>query len=178
MTTPAPRWARVVAHVIPLTTLPSGLWRICIALGLSLGMLEDGEPFRVSAAEGAYLITLSVAIEALALLGLGLVRPWGERVPRWLPRIGGRPIPPKPVIAVAGTGALLATAVAVMFFVPGNSIADVEATEAGLVVVVACYAPLLLWGPLLALLTYAYHRRRRLDDAGRDGEPRRGLEHA
>jgi hypothetical protein len=178
MTTPAPRWARVVAHVIPLTTLPSGLWRICIALGLSLGMLEDGEPFRVSAAEGAYLVTLSVAIEALALLALGLVRPWGERVPPWLPRIGGRPIPAKPVVAVAGIGALFATAVAVMFFAPGNSIADVEATEAGSVVAVACYAPLLLWGPLLALLTYAYYRRRCRDGAAGGAARQPELEHA
>ena len=27
-----------------------------------------------------------------------------------------------------------------------------------------CYLPLLLWGPLLAALTYAYHRRRRNTD--------------
>jgi hypothetical protein len=26
--------------------------------------------------------------------------------------------------------------------------------------VIACYAPLLLWGPLLLWVTYGYHRRR------------------
>ncbi|MCF2434810.1 hypothetical protein LV779_08895 [Streptomyces thinghirensis] len=31
--------------------------------------------------------------EALALLTLGLVRPWGEVVPRRVPLLGGRPVP-------------------------------------------------------------------------------------
>ena len=157
---PAPRWARVVAHLIPLTTLPSGLWRIAIASGFSLGMLDHGEPLRITGWESVYLVFLSLAIEGLALLGFGLVRPWGERVPRWVPGIGRRRIPPRPVIAAAATGTLLVTFVALMFFVPRDNISTLEATDTGLAVAVACYAPLLLWGPLLGALTIAYHRRR------------------
>jgi hypothetical protein len=157
---PVPRWAQVVAHLVPLTTLPSGLWRVAIAFGFSLGMLDHGEPLHVGGWESVYLVCLSLTIEGLALLAFGLVRPWGERAPRRFPLIGGRPIPPRLVVAVAGTGALLVTFVSLMFFLPRDSIADLEATDAGLTVAVACYLPLLLWGPLLAALTVAYYRRR------------------
>ena len=112
---PVPRWAHTVAHLIPLTTLPSGLWRIAIACGLSLGMLDHGEPLRINGWESVYLVCLSLTIEALALL---------------------------------------------MFFLPPGNISTMEATDAGLAVAVACYAPLLLWGPLLGALTIAYYRRR------------------
>ena len=65
---PVPRWAHTVAHLIPLTTLPSGLWRIGIACGLSLGMLDHGEPLHISGWESVYLVCLSLTIEGLALL--------------------------------------------------------------------------------------------------------------
>ena len=157
---PVARWARVVAPLVPLTTLPSGLWRIAIACGFSLGMLDHGEPIDIQGWESVYLICLSLTIEGLALLAFGLVRPWGEYVPRRFPGIGGRRVPPRLVVAVAGTGTLLVTFIALMFFIPGDSIADLEGTDAGRVVAVACYLPLLLWGPLLGALTIAYHRRR------------------
>ena len=155
-----PRWARVLAHLVPLTTLPSGLWRIAIACGFSLGMLDHGEPIDVHGWESAYLICLSLTIEGCALLAFGLVRPWGERAPRWFPVIAGRRVPPRLVVAAAATGTVLVTFIALMFFVPADSISDLEATDAGRAVAVACYLPLLLWGPLLGALTIAYHRRR------------------
>ncbi|GAA3037370.1 hypothetical protein GCM10020000_14080 [Streptomyces olivoverticillatus] len=34
---PAPRWAVRAAHAAALTTVPSGLWRIALALGLPVG---------------------------------------------------------------------------------------------------------------------------------------------
>lgn len=157
---PAPRWARAVAHAVPLTTLPSGLWRIGIAAGFSLGMLDNGEPLHVSGWESAYLVFLSLAIEGIALLAFGLVRPWGEYAPRWLPVIGGRRVPPRAVVVSASAGAAAVTAIALMFFLPRDNITQLEATDTGLAVAVACYLPLLLWGPMLGALTLAYHRRR------------------
>ena len=157
---PVPRWAEVVAHLVPLTTLPSGLWRIAIACGFSLGMLDHGEPIDVHGWESVYLVCLSLTIEGFALLAFGLVRPWGECVPRWFPVIAGRRVPPRLVVAAAATGTVLVTFVALMFFVPADSISDLEGTSAGRAVAVACYLPLLLWGPLLGALTIAYHRRR------------------
>jgi hypothetical protein len=157
---PVPRWAHIVAHLIPLTTLPSGLWRVGIASGLSLGMLDHGEPLHIHGWESVYLVCLSLAIEGLALLAFGLVQPWGERVPRRMPWIGGRRIPPRLVVGIAGTGAFLATTVALMFFLPSDNMGQMEATDTGLAVAIACYLPLVLWGPLVLVLTVAYQRRR------------------
>jgi hypothetical protein len=123
-------------------------------------MLDHGRPLHIRGWESAYLVCLSLTIEALALLSFGLVRPWGERAPRWLPVIGGRRVPPRPVIAAARIGAVLVTLVALMFFLPRDNISTMETTDTGLAVAVACYAPLVLWGPLLGALTYAYYRRR------------------
>ncbi len=36
-----------------------------------------------------YVLTLSVLSEVIALLAIGLVRGWGEVVPRWIPFLGG-----------------------------------------------------------------------------------------
>ena len=46
--------------------------------------------------------------DALALLTLGLVRPWGEIVPVWVPRLGGRRIPPAAVVVPATAGGMKA----------------------------------------------------------------------
>jgi hypothetical protein len=158
---PVPRWARVAAHLVPLTTLPSGLWRLGIAANLSLGMRDHGAPLELHGWERLYLVVLSLAIEGLACLAFGLVRPWGERAPRRVPLIGGRRLPPGLVVAVAGAGTAMVTFVALMFFLPRDNLANsLEATDAGVAAAVACYAPLLLWGPLLGALTVAYFRRR------------------
>ena len=58
---PVPRWANLLAHVIPLLTLPSGLWRVGIALGYSMGTLGDnGQPFHVQGRAAAYIIVNSI----------------------------------------------------------------------------------------------------------------------
>ena len=157
-----PRWAERTAHLIPLLTLPSGLWRIPLALGLSMGMLQDGKPMHVTGGESVYVVCLSVAAEAVALLSLGLVRRWGEVVPAWVPVLGGRPIPRLAVVVPAMTGALAltiiwgyATANLFIFVKPGFSNGWWEALLA------ACYLPLLLWGPLLFALALNYHHRHR-----------------
>jgi hypothetical protein len=77
-------------------------------------------------------------IEGLALLSFALVRPWGEYVPRRFPVAGGRRIPPRLVVAVAGTGAVLATFVALMFFLPRDNMTQLEGTDTGVAVAVAC----------------------------------------
>ncbi|THA81256.1 hypothetical protein [Streptomyces sp. A0592] len=75
---PVPHWAVRAAHAVPLCVLPSGLWRVALVLGPA-GHNED---HRWAAWERPYAIGLSVVCEGLALLALGLVRPWGEAVPR------------------------------------------------------------------------------------------------
>ena len=77
---PVPRWATTAAHLVALCALPSGRWRIPLALGFSMGMLEGGgAEAHVHRWESLYVIGLSVVLESLALLTLGLVAPWGAR---------------------------------------------------------------------------------------------------
>jgi hypothetical protein len=165
-TLPVPRWADLAAHTVVWTTVPSGLWRVALGLGVPVGF--SGELAGTYEAPGwavtPYVIVLSLAAEGLALLTLGLVRPWGERVPRWLPLIGGRAVPTAAAATAAALGAIAVTGITVVSALgwsdPEN-MGDPDAPQglAGLVMT-ACYAPLLAWGPLLAAVTVAYVLRR------------------
>ena len=155
------RWAVVAAHLVPLVTLPSGLWRLALVAGLPLGLRADGAEVTVHGWEAVYVVGLSVVCEALALLTLGLVRPWGERAPSWLPVIGGRRVAPYAAIVPAALGAV---ALAIVWAYAFRDLPDVGSIgfsgPAGQILLVACYTPLLLWAPLLGAVTYAYYRRR------------------
>jgi hypothetical protein len=103
-----PRWARVAAHAAALTPLPSAVWRISLVVGFSGGFTEQGLiDLDVAGWGWIDLLALSLLSEMTALLTLGLVQPWGEIVPRWVPLIGGRRIPTLPVVVTAMSGAVL-----------------------------------------------------------------------
>ncbi|MDT5024616.1 MAG: hypothetical protein QOE61_1042 [Micromonosporaceae bacterium] len=87
-----PHWARWAAHVAPLTTLPTGLWRTGMAFGFPTGYTDQAvrANFDAPGWGSLYLIGLSVLLEGLALLTLGLVKSWGDvPPPRWIPFVGG-----------------------------------------------------------------------------------------
>jgi hypothetical protein len=154
-----PAWATRCAHLVSLVVLPAGLWRLGIAAGFSMG-LHDADNAGLPGWQSLYIVSLTIITEAFALLTLGLVKPWGERVPRWIPLIGGRHIPPRPVAAVAFAGAAALQLIWTYAFrnpdMPGLTF-----TSTGWeVLFFACYLPLLLWAPLLAAVTVAYRRRR------------------
>ena len=87
---PVPAWAHRVAHAVPRVALPVCLWRLpVIGHGMGRAALAAHPVGHI-----AYVITLSVLSEIAALLGFGLVRPWGERVPAWVPRLAGKRVPP------------------------------------------------------------------------------------
>ncbi|MFD8556564.1 hypothetical protein ACWDOR_33765 [Streptosporangium canum] len=158
---PVPRWAVGVAHVVPLLALPSSLWRIGLALGLPLGYTEQGLRDLVGATAWGplYLIALSMLTEAAALLTVGLVRRWGEVVPRWIPLLGGRTIPRLAVTVPAWFGvgvlALLWTPFLFWWTLPHPGM-----TVTGRLLVGFIYLPLVAWAPLLAAVTLSYQRRR------------------
>ncbi len=150
------------AHAAAVCPLPSTLWRLPLIFGVSMGMdaefmsSMDAHPLWQRA---AYLIGLAVITEGSALRTLGLVRRWGETAPRWLPLIGGRDIPPAIVIVPATLGGIVAT----LF---GSTLAltfptNIDAVNGWVVLMAACYLPLVAWGPLVLAVTLAYHRRRR-----------------
>ncbi|WP_433167978.1 hypothetical protein [Kribbella sp. CA-247076] len=155
-----PAWAPVAAHVIALCTIPSALWRIGIIVGFPVGYDEGWiRRSELDTPHGAgYLLFLCVLSEALALLSFGLVHRWGEIVPAWLPGLGGRRIPRAATVVPAGLGALALIAVWTVG-VPASALTgstfDPEMTTGTpFTVQLVAYAPMTLWGPLLAALAW------------------------
>ncbi|MFI8912693.1 hypothetical protein ACIGW4_13845 [Streptomyces sp. NPDC053513] len=155
------RRTRVLAYAVPFTVLPAGLWRLPAAFDAGIGI-----------GERAYVVFLSLFSEAVAFTAIGLVARWGEVVPAWVPVLRGRRIPPAAVLVPAALGStaltLLWTVLALTTQVMGTTIrgdalpSDVPSESGGweAAVFYVCYAPLVLWGPLLGVLTVAYGRRR------------------
>jgi hypothetical protein len=171
------RQARLAALAVPLTVLPSSVWRIAACtfhapimrgdLGSALG--SSGLP---GVPLGLYVILLSIVSELLAFAAVGLVSTWGEVFPRWIPVLRGRRVPALSAVVPAALGAAVLTllwtwtavSVSLGLRVDGRpNLPDAPLSFGdwqGLVAVVA-YAPLLLWGPLLGAVTISYWRRRR-----------------
>lgn len=161
----APRWARRAAVLAVLTTIPSALWRMAMAIGIPVGVSEEvlSERFGFPGWGTVYVFGLSLLLVGLGSLTLGLVQRWGEVVPRWMPVLGGRRVPPMAAIVPASVGASLLTLLWASIMSNFGAVAEEFALEgAERAVVMACYAPLLLWGPLLAAVTVSYFRRRQI----------------
>ena len=161
---PPPRWARRAATLAVLTTLPSGLWRVAMAVGIPVGASDQirSDRYGFPGWGTVYVFGLTFLLVGLASLTLGLVQQWGEILPRWIPLVGGKPVPPLAAVIPAGAGAIALTVLWV------STMANIEPIWAyyGLegaerVLMMVCYTPLLLWGPLLAAVTISYHRRHR-----------------
>ena len=171
-----PRWARITACAIPLTVLPSSVWRIAACTfhapimrgDLGSGLGSSGRP---GVPLGLYVILLSIVSELLAFTAVGLVSTWGEVVPRWIPVLHGRRVPALAAVVPAALGAavltLLWTWMAVSMSLglridgrPQAATAPVSFGDWKGLVAVAAYAPLLVWGPLLGAVTISYWRRR------------------
>lgn len=166
---PAPKWARRAAALAVLTTVPSALWRCSMALGLPVGVdpAYRREHYGFPGWGTAYVFGLSFLLVGLALLTLGLVRRWGEVTPQWIPLVGGRRVPPLAAIIPAGTGALALMLLWASVFSSAGEIFDEYGLHgAARTIVLACYLPMLLWGPLLAAVTVSFARRRLWGVAG------------
>ncbi len=147
-----------------LTTLPSGLWRTAMAVGIPVGVSDQirHERYGFPGWGTVYLFGLTLLLVGLALLTLGLVHRWGEVVPRWIPLVGATRVPPLAAVVPAGSGA---GALTLLWLSAMSNVEEIWAVYgldgAERALMMACYAPLLLWGPLLAALTVSYHRRHR-----------------
>jgi hypothetical protein len=120
-------------------------------------------------------LDLSIRIWGLALssgawlgffLTIGLIRPWGEVFPRWMPGLAGRRVP---IAAAAVPGGLVAVTL-IFSAVP----VLVMFGEQGLVdgIVGAITFPCWYWGPALALAVWGYVAHR----IQAEGAPARGAE--
>ena len=104
---PPPRWAQRAATLVVLTTLPSGLWRTAMAVGIPVGVSDQirHERYGFPGWGTVYLFGLTLLLVGLALLTFGLVHRWGEVVPHWIPLVGARRVPPLAAVVPAGSGA-------------------------------------------------------------------------
>ncbi|MFB6725931.1 hypothetical protein ACFCV3_37520 [Kribbella sp. NPDC056345] len=149
-----PAWAPLAAHIIALCTLPSALWRIGIIVGFPVGY--DTGWIRRSELDtlhgGLYLTFLCVLSEVLALLAFGLIQRWGETVPRLV----------AVVPAAAGALGLIAvwTVGVPVAAITGTTFDSEMAAGTATTVQLLAYAPMAVWGPLLAALTWQYWHRR------------------
>ncbi|MGW6915603.1 hypothetical protein ACWGB8_17555 [Kitasatospora sp. NPDC054939] len=161
MTAAVPRWAVLAAWATVLCTVPSCLWRLALGFGVDVGFTGELAAMYTGTDILVYVLVLSVASQAASLLTLALVRPWGERLPHRIPFVGGRRIPPAVVTATAGFGAFVVTALcAALTLAPNGPLANPDFPQGtARQVMLACYAPMLAWGPLVAVLTVAYSRR-------------------
>ncbi|MGP3979269.1 hypothetical protein ACTWQF_35720 [Streptomyces sp. 8N114] len=147
---------------MPFTVLPAGIWRLPAAFEEGIGL-----------GERAYVVSLSIFSEVLAFTAIGLIARWGEVFPGWTPFLRGRRVPMMAAVIPAAIGAAILILVFTLLFIiseirgttiqgddlPAGSPTLATGWEAAWYYV--CYAPLALWGPLLAVLTVAYWKRRR-----------------
>ncbi|MEV5571292.1 hypothetical protein AB0L06_14675 [Spirillospora sp. NPDC052269] len=158
---PVPRWAEWAAQATIWCALPSGIWRILFALRLPAGFTGSLDPHRIDFSSLlGYVCALTLLSETLAFLSMGLVRPWGEVWPRWIPFLRGRRVHPLAAIIPAALGAvaLMVIWTQLLFGFDGS---DPETPQgAKRVILYLCYVPLVAWGPLLAAVTVAYAVRR------------------
>jgi hypothetical protein len=152
---PAP-WAVWAAYAVPLCVLPSAVWR--------LSLLFDDD-----AVSPWYMLVLSALSMGLAVLTLGLVHRWGQQVPQWVPGIGGRRVPARPVVRIALVGGWLLVALCLYFFL-NQRFNLVQSGWVGIGgdepahprpgwEVFRYYVPLLAWGPLVIAVSTDYRRR-------------------
>lgn len=155
------RRIQLTAYVVPYTVLPAGIWRLPAAFDRGIGP-----------GERAYVVFLSILSEVLAFTAIGLIARWGEVFPNWIPILRGRQVPRMAAVIPAAIGATILTLLFTLLFVvseirgttiqgddlPTGSPSLAPGWEAAWYYL--CYAPLSLWGPLLAVLTIAYCKRR------------------
>ncbi len=147
------RWATIVAALCPMPyTLLRFTWLLPNPIGFGAEDL-DAEP-------GIKMFGLGLGAVAFCagVVTLGLIRPWGEIWPRWVPALAGRPVPIRAAVIPAATAA---TVLLVASPSIGTLSASGENPDAGELLLNLLIFPFPLWGLALGLATAAYYFRRR-----------------
>lgn len=147
-------WARVAAWSAFACTVPSAIWRVLMIQGLLPGTAALRQ---AHSGDELYVWALSAVQLAAGFLAVGLVRPWGERllgvaVPRWIPVVFGM---------LGGCAVTyLFTVSMTLGLIHGDRPDQGLVHDGALLVMVLCYAPIFLWGPLELAAVAAYAIRR------------------
>lgn len=124
--------------------------------------------YRGSVEGAAYVFALEALQVGAGLLCLGLYQKWGERLPGWVPVVGGRSIPRKIPLIVGTVGNILlyiiVYSVAALFpiallqqppaWTPAEGMNTTQAFIMSL-----CYTPMLIWPIALTVALIGYRRR-------------------
>lgn len=160
-TRPPAQWAVRLARATVACVVPSSAWRVAVGLGADLGWSESQlERQHIPGAGTVYVIVLSVLSLVAAGLTIGLVRPWGERLPS---RLGGRAFPGGAVVATAILGASIVGWMTIMSLRNWEQVSGFgdDRRSGWARLMIACYAPAALWAPMLLAVTWDRWRRRR-----------------
>ncbi len=158
-----PRWAVICAWGALASVVPSSVWRTLVGIGVPLGWSDEHLELEHIPGWGTlYVIALSVISIGAASLTLGLVQPWGERFPQWVPWLGGRRTATWFVVAAAALGAAAVTRFIVFSIANWSAVSgfDDRPGSAWAVLMAACYVPVILWPVLLVATLVAFVRRR------------------
>lgn len=148
------RWAQWAAWATVASALPSAVWRLLMLAGLLPGTAQLR---RLHEAEPGYVIGLSVTQVLAAVLVVGLVRPWGERlvgvhINRWIPTALG---------ALGGLAMTWLFTISMLAGILAGARPEQGTVHGGaFVVMVLAYAPMVLFGPLTLTAVVGYVRRR------------------
>jgi hypothetical protein len=140
LTAAVTRRRRVITVLAALGPLPYGLVRMT--------WLTPWPLFAPAAEELVPEMRLwGLLLGGAALLGvvltIGLIRPWGERFPRWMPGLAGRPVPIAAAAVPGGLVAAIVTSAALPMLMLDGLLGTL-------------IFPCLIWGPLLALAVWGY----------------------
>ncbi|MFI6786000.1 hypothetical protein ACIBG4_01620 [Nonomuraea sp. NPDC050383] len=151
------RYATAVAVAVPVVYAVTRFgWLLGVPVGISdhfLAYIAEITPI------GAGLSTLGLVG---AVLTVGLVRPWGEIWPRWVPFLRGRPIPARFPAYSALAASLPITSAGLMYV--RKKLTGEQIGPAGAGAELGAWLPEMLWplwGPALAVAALAYLARRR-----------------
>jgi hypothetical protein len=141
-----------------LATVPYDITRIAWFLGWPLGLSDEMyETLQDPPELLAVGLGLGILSTAGAALTHGLVARWGEVFPRWLPRIGGRPVPVMLAVLPAALVTITLPPASVMFAGPGIN-GGFDMTNWGVWLPSVFW---LLWAIGLGGATWYYYQRRR-----------------
>ncbi|WP_138759574.1 hypothetical protein [Modestobacter altitudinis] len=164
------RWGRVATWIAVACPLPYALVRMTWLTPWPLGMPEGGD---LEPAMRLFGLGLGFAALGGAVLTAGLLRPWGETWPSWVPVLRGRPVPVVVPVLAGGLVALVLLA-----STPGMVALAVEEIADGNPMgwLMLLLFPTLPWGLALgaAVTAYALRRRGACRTCGQ-GEPGRSV---
>jgi hypothetical protein len=152
------RWSKPVTWVAALIPATYAVVRLAWAVGIPLGISRDF----LHEMQSTGLVWAGAGLASFALVGtwltFGLIRPWGERFPRWMVGLAGKRVPIRLATIPASLVAIFVTSASVAFLGTGGVTRLVTGKLDGGALPIVLWP---FWGLALGAAAYAYYLRRR-----------------